>query len=88
MIRPATPLSVLLFAAFILLLFSVISIPVTKFVPLGSFGDVKYGVFGYCQGEECTNIAIGYPRGTLDREHANAKLQPDKRYTDQTEPFV
>lgn len=63
MIRPATPLSVLLFAAFILLLLSVISVPVTKFVPLGSFKDVTYGVFGYCQGDKCTKIAIGYPQG-------------------------
>ncbi|KFG85557.1 pH-response regulator protein palI/RIM9 [Metarhizium anisopliae] len=82
MIRPATPLSVLLFAAFILLLFSVISIPVTKFVPLGSSGDVKYGVFGYCQGEECTNIAIGYPRdGALTDETQKFDLPSSVRHT-------
>jgi hypothetical protein len=66
MLRPATPLSVLLFAAFVLLLLSVISIPVTSFVPLGEFKDVKYGVFGYCQGGKCTKIGIGYPQGMID----------------------
>ncbi|KAG5979520.1 hypothetical protein E4U55_005079 [Claviceps digitariae] len=63
MLRPATPLSALLFVAFILLFLSVISIPVTKFVPLGESINVKYGVFGYCQGDKCSKIGLGYPSG-------------------------
>ncbi|UNI24220.1 regulator of ime2 [Purpureocillium takamizusanense] len=66
MLRPATPLSVLLFAAFVLLLLSVISIPVTQFVPLGKFKDVTFGVFGYCRdGGKCSPIGIGYDTGKL-----------------------
>lgn len=66
MLRPATPLSVLLFVAFVLLLLSVISIPITKFAPLGENKNVKYGVFGYCQGDKCSKIGLGYPSGMLD----------------------
>ena len=65
MLRPATPLSVLLSAAFILLLVSVISIPITQFVVLAEFKNVKYGVFGYCNGDQCTKIGLGYPDGRL-----------------------
>ncbi|KAG6038819.1 hypothetical protein E4U41_003625 [Claviceps citrina] len=63
--RLATPLSVLLFVAFILLLLSVISIPITKFVPLGQNKNAKYGVFGYCQDGKCSKIGIGYPSGGI-----------------------
>ena len=64
MLRPATPLSVLLFAAFVLLLLAVISVPVTQFVPLGKFKDVTFGVFGYCRsGGKCSAIGIGYDTG-------------------------
>ena len=48
MIRPATPLTVLLFAAFALLLLSVLSTPIIKGIPLGTVDDVQFGVFGYC----------------------------------------
>ncbi|KAG5926059.1 hypothetical protein E4U42_003693 [Claviceps africana] len=63
MLRPATPLSVLLFAAFVLLLLSVVSIPVTKFISLGENKNVKYGVFGYCDGDKCSKMGLGYPSG-------------------------
>ncbi|PHH81734.1 hypothetical protein CDD82_82 [Ophiocordyceps australis] len=66
MLRPATPLSVLLLAAFVLLLLSVLSVPVTKIVPLGKFKEVTFGVFGYCQDNgECSGIRIGYDTRTL-----------------------
>lgn len=76
MVRPATPLSALLFAAFILLLLSVISIPLTKLVPLGEFKDVKYGVFGYCQGDKCTKILLGYPTGGVLSDDAQSFDMP------------
>lgn len=64
MLRPATPLSLLLLAAFVLLLLSVLSVPVTKIVPLGRFKDVTFGVFGYCKGNgECSSIGVGYDTG-------------------------
>jgi hypothetical protein len=63
MLRPATPLTVLLFAAFALLLISVLSTPIIKAIPLASFGGVDFGVFGYCQGSTCTSIKIGYNTG-------------------------
>lgn len=64
MLRPATPLTVLLLAAFALLLLSVISTPVIKGIPLASFGGFDFGVFGYCKnGGDCSSIEIGYNTG-------------------------
>ncbi|MCJ1354932.1 MAG: regulator of ime2 [Icmadophila ericetorum] len=60
MLRPATPLSILLFVAFVLLLLSVISTPVVKSIPLATFDGVDYGVFGFCSGSKCSGIKIGY----------------------------
>jgi hypothetical protein len=61
MLRPATPLSVLLFAAFALLLLSVISTPIISAIPLGSWEGIDFGVFGYCTPTSgCTPIEIGY----------------------------
>ncbi|KAK6352354.1 regulator of ime2 [Orbilia blumenaviensis] len=60
MIRAATPLTILLFAAFALLLISVISVPIIKPITLATYGDVSYGVFGYCVGNQCSPIEIGY----------------------------
>ncbi|KYK59808.1 hypothetical protein DCS_00942 [Drechmeria coniospora] len=65
MLRPATPLSVLLLAALILLLLSVLSVPVTQSIALGKFNDVLFGVFGYCKGGTCSSIGIGYDTGKL-----------------------
>lgn len=60
MLRPATPLSALLFVAFGLLLISVISTPIITAIPLGSFNNYDFGVFGYCNGDSCSKIEIGY----------------------------
>ncbi|KAG9231265.1 SUR7/PalI family-domain-containing protein [Amylocarpus encephaloides] len=60
MLRPATPLTVLLLLAFLLLLVSVLSTPIIKQIPLASFGGVDVGVFGLCKGTNCTPIEIGY----------------------------
>ncbi|TGJ81832.1 hypothetical protein E0Z10_g6945 [Xylaria hypoxylon] len=64
MLRPATPLAILLFVAFALLLLSVLSTPIIKAIPLGLYksnsGVVNFGVFGYCQGDSCSPIEIGY----------------------------
>ena len=65
MLRPATPLSILLFVAFVLLLLSVISTPVVKSIPLATFDGVDYGVFGFCSGSKCSGIKIGYSTGEL-----------------------
>ena len=65
MLRPATPLSVLLFAAFVLLLLSVLTTPVIKGIPLATFEGVDLGVFGYCKGDECSGIRVGYSTGML-----------------------
>ena len=63
-LRPATPLSVLLLAAFAMLLISVLSVPVTKLIPLGNFKDVTFGVFGFCRADgSCSPIGIGYDTG-------------------------
>lgn len=65
MLRPATPLAVLLFVAFALLLISVLSTPIIKAIPLGTFRGVNFGVFGYCKPDGCSNIEIGYDTSSI-----------------------
>ncbi|KAI9740079.1 MAG: hypothetical protein M1818_004830 [Claussenomyces sp. TS43310] len=65
MLRPATPLTILLFAAFVCLLISVISTPVVKAIPLATYAGVDFGVFGYCKGSACSNVRIGYDTRSL-----------------------
>ena len=63
MLRPATPLAVLLLVAFALLLISVLSTPIVKGIKLGSFQGVDFGVFGYCKGSRCSGATVGYDPG-------------------------
>lgn len=76
-LRPATPLSVVLFVAFALLLISVLSTPIIQAVPLGRFKDFSFGVFGHCEGNSCSGISIGYDPSAYpilnlnEREYAN-----------------
>ncbi|RYP07154.1 hypothetical protein DL764_002701 [Monosporascus ibericus] len=65
MLRPATPLSILLFAAFVLLLLSVISTPIIKSIPLGIYEGYSFGVFGYCELDRCSPFEIGYDTSRL-----------------------
>ena len=64
MLRPATPLTILLFAAFVLLLISTISAPIVKAIPLAQHEGVNMGVFGYCKGDQCSKFAVGYDPST------------------------
>ncbi len=64
MLRPATPLTVIFFLAFVLLLLSTLTTPVIKGIPLGSYQGYNFGVFGFCKdGGECSQIAVGYSTG-------------------------
>ena len=65
MLRPATPLTILLLASFILLLLSVLSTPIIKGVPIANFKGVNFGVFGYCTPEDCSGPRIGYNTGII-----------------------
>jgi hypothetical protein len=60
MLRPATPLAVLLGAGFALLLISVLSTPIISAIPLGNFRGINFGVFGFCGPAGCSSIEIGY----------------------------
>ncbi|KAK7606267.1 SUR7/PalI family-domain-containing protein [Phyllosticta paracitricarpa] len=60
LLRPATPLSIIFFAAFVLLLLSTLSTPVVKAIPLAKFNGIDFGVFGYCKGSDCSGMGIGY----------------------------
>lgn len=61
MLRPATPLTLLLLIAFVLLLLSVISTPIVNGIPLASFKGTDFGVFGYCmRGSKCPGVQVGY----------------------------
>ncbi|EZF31693.1 hypothetical protein H101_04709 [Trichophyton interdigitale H6] len=66
LLKPATPLSVLLFAAFALLLLSVLSTPVIKGIPLATYNDITFGVFGWCRRNRCSAFTIGYKDDARD----------------------
>lgn len=63
MLRPATPLSIIFFVAFVLLLLSTLSTPIIHAIPLGSFQGYNFGVFGYCKGSQCSGFKLGYTTG-------------------------
>ncbi|KAI5860746.1 SUR7/PalI family-domain-containing protein [Durotheca rogersii] len=83
MLRPATPLAVLLFAAFAMLLLAVLSTPIIKAIPLGTYKGVSFGVFGYCNNGVCSPIEIGYDTGNLFSpvDSATFDLPPATRTT-------
>ncbi|RYO03335.1 hypothetical protein AA0119_g4718 [Alternaria tenuissima] len=62
MLRPATPLSILFFVAFVLLLLSTLSTPLIKSIPLATYRGVHFGVLGYCENGDqgCKGPMIGY----------------------------
>ena len=74
MLRPATPLTILFFVAFILLLLATISTPIVKAIPLASVNGVDLGVFGYCAPSGCSSIKIGYSVGTCEPDFS--RLEP------------
>ena len=80
MLRPATPLSVTLFLAFVLLLIPVISTPIVKSFKLASSGGVDFGVFGYCKGDVCSGVTVGYPDNTGDKAD-DFSLPPSTRHS-------
>ncbi|OAP59111.1 hypothetical protein AYL99_06409 [Fonsecaea erecta] len=60
MLRPATPLTVLLLISFVFLLLSVLSTPVVHSIPIATYQGVNFGVFGYCTPTKCSGIRVGY----------------------------
>lgn len=74
MLRPATPLSILFFAAFVLLLLSTLSTPIIRGIPLATFKGVNFGVFGYCEpGSKCDGPMIGYDTGTCWQKESGCR---------------
>ncbi|KAF1809895.1 pali-domain-containing protein [Eremomyces bilateralis CBS 781.70] len=65
MLRPATPLSILFLAAFVLLLLATLSTPIIKSIPLGNWKGVDFGVWGYCTDSGCTSVQLGYDTEAL-----------------------
>ncbi|KAF7169681.1 hypothetical protein CNMCM6106_004521 [Aspergillus hiratsukae] len=80
LLKPATPLTILLLAAFILLLLSVLSTPIIKGIPLATFNRVDYGVFGFCKPGQCTDIHIGYTTDEISTtDDSEFNLPPSTR---------
>ncbi|KAF7717043.1 Uncharacterized protein PECH_003936 [Penicillium ucsense] len=79
LLKPATPLTILLFVAFALLLLSCLSTPIIKGIPLATFKNVDYGVFGYCQGNRCSNIHVGYTGHNIDSTGSDFNLPSSTR---------
>ncbi|KAI9833228.1 MAG: regulator of ime2 [Phylliscum demangeonii] len=81
MFRPATPLSVLLFIAFAFLLISVLSAPIVRGIPIGSFKGVNFGVFGFCRPASCSTAAVGYNPGDTSDARFSLSLSARKTLT-------
>ncbi|OOQ85071.1 pH-response regulator protein palI/RIM9 [Penicillium brasilianum] len=79
LLKPATPLTILLLIAFALLLLSCLSTPIIKGIPLATFNNVDYGVFGYCQGDSCTKIHVGYTGNNIDSTGGDFNLPSSTR---------
>lgn len=74
MLRPATPLSILFFVAFCLLLLTSLSTPVIKSIPLATYRGINFGVLGYCQNDGCFGPMIGYDTGMCCSERDGQNL--------------
>ena len=81
MLRPATPLTILFFIAFVLLLLSTISTPIVKGIPLASYNGVTYGVLGYCQSTGCSKAQIGYTSKSLFESVEQPRMELKDHYS-------
>jgi SUR7/PalI family len=81
MLKPATPLSLVFLVAFVLLLLASLSTPVVKGIPLGQDDDTTFGVWGFCQGDNCSPIQIGYAVPDLTTTAGAFNLKPESRHT-------
>ncbi|KAK9429115.1 SUR7/PalI family-domain-containing protein [Lipomyces doorenjongii] len=79
--RAATPLSVLLTIAFGLQLVAVISAPIVDSITLGTYENVKFGVFGYCTTTGCSKVRIGYPNSIVNGEGNDFSLPSNARHS-------
>ncbi|EDU49948.1 pH-response regulator protein palI/RIM9 [Pyrenophora tritici-repentis Pt-1C-BFP] len=79
MLRPATPLSILFFAAFVLLLLSTLSTPLIKSIPLATYRGIHFGVLGYCENGEsaCQGPMVGY---NTDEKNSDFSLPSAQRH--------
>jgi len=76
MLRPATPLSVLFFVAFCLLLLSTLSSPIIKSIPLATYRGIHFGVLGYCDNVDCKGPMVGYNTGKPRLRRCAAHVSP------------
>ncbi|KAH7020025.1 SUR7/PalI family-domain-containing protein [Ilyonectria destructans] len=82
MLRPATPLALMMGIAFALLLLAVLSVPIIEAIPLGDLNGVTFGVFGFCQsGKGCSNVGIGYDTSDLFADASSFDLPSGVRTT-------
>ncbi|KAK9469482.1 SUR7/PalI family-domain-containing protein, partial [Lipomyces arxii] len=79
--RAATPLSILLAIAFGLQLVSVISVPIVDSITLSTYQNVKFGVFGYCTPEGCSDVRIGYPGSIVSHDGDVFSLPTNARHS-------
>ncbi|KAF1947311.1 pali-domain-containing protein [Clathrospora elynae] len=80
MLRPATPLSILFFVAFVLLLLSTLSAPIIKAIPLATYKGINFGVLGYCESDNCKGPMIGYNTENLLDENSDFSLPAASRH--------
>ena len=72
MVKPATPLAIVLLIAFALLLLATLSTPVIKAIPLATDAGTTYGVFGFCPtASPCSSIGVGYRNDPNGRQEVN-----------------
>lgn len=80
-LHAATPLTVVLVIALALLILSILSVPITGTIVLASNQSFKFGVFGYCNGDRCTPVVIGYDVAALDTNSGSFSLPSSARHS-------
>ncbi|KAF2674414.1 pali-domain-containing protein [Microthyrium microscopicum] len=83
MLRPATPLTILFFIAFVLLLLASLSTPVIKGISLGEDEGTQFGVWGFCSqdGVNCSQIEVGYTVDDIAPTKNDFKLNAETRHS-------
>lgn len=62
--------------AFVLLLLTVVSAPISTFSYLAKVGSNKFGVFGYCDSGTCSDVRLGYSTSALTRTNSGSTGSP------------
>lgn len=80
-LRAATPLALLLLVSLALLIISIVSVPISQSIVLATNAAFQFGVFGYCNNNQCTRVQVGYDPSALDSNSTDFSLPSSARHS-------